>query len=305
MSGTARPSVYQQGIFSVSAPRFDLEEHVVLTQATAKAIEECIALFRHHETIYSDWGFADVDPLGRSATVNFYGPPGTGKTMAAEALAGSLGMTFLALNIVDLESSLKGEMSKNIQAAFELAYEEDALLFFDEADALLGRRIAVSQGIDNDINATRNTFMTELNKHEGLVVFATNFPRDYDEAILSRITHQIYFELPDIPARRRLWSKFLVEGIPLAVDREELIDEAVEVSAGLAGRDILQAVRRALPAALREAEIEEAEAMLATHHVLEAVEAIKRRYRKYKLESKPVESDPEAAAALKRTISLG
>ncbi len=304
MNDGLRKNVRQRSHFMVKAPRFEIKRDLIIGPETSQALEECISLFMHHETIYTDWGFAEVDPLGRAATVNFHGPPGTGKTMAAEALAGSLNMTFLALNIADLESSLKGEMAKNIQAAFEVAYEEGALLFFDEADALLGRRIAVSQGIDNDINATRNTFMTELNKHQGLVVFATNFSRDYDDAILSRITHQVYFALPDIKERRGLWSKMLVSGIPLAGDRNEIIEDAVRASQGLSGRDILHSMRRALPSVLMEAQSGVTDFRLESRHVVGAIEAIRRRYRKHEQAAKPEDTDPDNAGSLKRNLNM-
>ena len=302
MTSLENPKGDRLGYYPVQVPRFDLENDMILTPSTKQALEECIVLLRFHETIYREWGFDEVDELGQSAVLNFYGPPGTGKTMAAEALAGSLHMGILILNCSDLESSLKGQMSKNIQSAFQTAYQEDALLFFDEADSLLGRRIAVSQGVDNDINATRSTFMTELNHYEGITIFATNFPRDYDQAILSRITHQIYFELPDIPTRRGLWRRFFVERIPLAIDREDLVDHAVEISDGLAGRDILQAVRRALPMVLQEAADTGEKPALNVDHVSRAVKAVKLRYRNIGSAAKREESDPEASGSLRRPI---
>ncbi|WP_204378098.1 AAA family ATPase [Chromobacterium sphagni] len=97
---------------------------------------------RHHKTIYSDWGFGSVDPMGRNMILNFYGPPGTGKTLAAEALAGTLGLPYIHLGIAELESKFVGETAKNISGAFTAAATEGALLFFDEADTLLGACLA-------------------------------------------------------------------------------------------------------------------------------------------------------------------
>jgi len=261
--------------YQTREPRHVLAQDVILTENTHRQISECIALLRFHRTIYDEWDFAAVDHQGSTAIVNFFGPPGTGKTLAAEALAGELEMPFLPLTIGDLESSLKGQMSKNLQKAFRRAREEQAVLFFDEADALLGRRISVSQGIDSDMNATRNTMMTELSAHEGLVVFATNYARDYDDAIKSRITHQVTFELPDEATRLRLWDRFIVEKIPLAVPRAELLSQAAAGSPGLSGRDILNCTRRALPRMLLDAERAEMPPRLDFSHVEAAIAQVR------------------------------
>ena len=127
------------------------------------------------------------------------------------------------------------------------------MLFFDEADTLLGARLSsVTQGIDNEINAMRSTMLIELERFNGVVVFATNFAKNYDSAFVSRIRYHVEFQLPDVEERQRLWSRMLVGGIPLAQEREELIQLASESSAGLSGREIRTALRTALPRAVME-----------------------------------------------------
>lgn len=290
--------------YQTRTPKYQLDQHVILTDTTRGQLEECIALLKFHATIYKEWNFGSVDSQGSSAVLNFFGPPGTGKTLAAEALAGTLGQQFLPVNIVDLESSLKGQMSKNIQDVFRLAYEEQALLFFDEADAILGRRIAVSQGIDSDINATRNTMMTEISAHQGLVVFATNYPRDYDAAIKSRITHVVNFELPDEDARRRLWNRFLVAQIPLGLERDELLLHLVAVSDEMSGRDILNSVRRALPKALLDSERTGGPPMLQLHHVEEAVDLVRFGQRARNFVAKPPDGGEDDDGTIRRVLGI-
>lgn len=144
-----------------------------------------------------DWGFAAVDPAGKGVVLNFFGPPGTGKTLTAEALAGSLSKPLMFMSIADLESKFMGDTSKNIAQVFKTATAEGAVLFFDEADTLLGKRLSsVTQGIDNEVNAMRSTLLIELEKHEGVVIFATNFAKNYDSAFVSRISQHIQFALP-------------------------------------------------------------------------------------------------------------
>ncbi len=237
--------------FESRSPRYVLDKDVVLPATTRRQLDESVAKIHFHHQIYVDWGFAAVDPMGRSTILNFYGPPGTGKTMAAEAFAGTLGMEIVQISIAELESKFMGETAKNLKAAFRAAYELDAVLFFDEADTLLGKRLSsVTQGIDNEVNAMRSTLLIELERFDGIVIFATNFARNYDEAFRSRITHHVHFDLPDLDTRRGIWERMLIDGIPLADDRQVMLDDAARRSDGLCGRDIRTCMRLALPKAL-------------------------------------------------------
>lgn len=234
-------------------PRITLEKDVVLAPETRRMFEEAIGAMRHHKTIYTDWGFGAVDPTGRNMILNFYGPPGTGKTLAAEALAGTLHRQYVHIGISELESKYVGETAKNITAAFKAAAAENALLFFDEADTLLGARLSsVTQGIDNEINAMRSTLLIELERFEGIVVFATNFAKNYDSAFVSRIRYHIEFKLPDFEGRKQLWDRLLVPGVPLQEERPLILERAAAASDGLSGREIRTVLRTAFPRALVE-----------------------------------------------------
>ena len=242
-----------RSIHTVRTPRTTLDGDVVLAPETRRMFDEAIGAMRHHKTIYSDWGFGSVDPTGRNMVLNFYGPPGTGKTLAAEALAGTLGLPYIHLGTAELESKYVGETAKNISAAFNAAATEGALLFFDEADTLLGARLSsVTQGIDNEINAMRSTMLIELERFNGMVVFATNFAKNYDNAFVSRIRYHIEFKLPDFDCRSQLWQRMLVPGIPLHEQREQLIDLCAQESEGFSGREIRTVLRTAFPRALME-----------------------------------------------------
>lgn len=258
-------------------PRFTIDKDVVLAESTRAQIDECRARLKYHKTIYSEWNFGSVDPMGLTAIINFYGPPGTGKTLAAEALAGTLDLKFFHLGIAELESKFMGETAKNISAAFEAAKNAEALLFFDEADTLLGKRLSsVTQGVDNEVNAMRSTMLIELERFEGLVVFATNFERNYDEAFRSRIGYHVHFALPDTAARRQLWSRMIVAEIPLAEPRESLLELCAAASEGLSGRDIRTCMRLALPKPLLACGGNSAEARLAWPHLEQAIAEVRR-----------------------------
>lgn len=234
-------------------PRFTLERDVVMSDDLARQLAEAVAKIEHYQTIYIEWGFAAADPAGKGTILNFYGPPGTGKTLTAEAFAGSLGKKIMLVSIADLESKFMGETSKNIASVFHSARAEGAVLFFDEADTLLGKRLSsVTQGIDNEVNAMRSTLLIELERHEGVVIFATNFAKNYDSAFVSRISQHVRFELPGEAERQAIWAKLLVPGIPLSETREALLNLAAQLSSGLSGREMRTCMRLALAKAVRE-----------------------------------------------------
>jgi len=242
----------EQLSLSVQSPRFCLSD-VILPASTSAEIEEALVKVRYHRKIYEEWGFSRVDPAGRGAVLNFYGPSGTGKTRCAEALAGELGVPFLPVSQADMESRFMGQTLKNIRTVFETARGQGSLLFFDEADTVLGKRLSsVTQGVDSEINGARATMLIEMDRFEGVAIFASNFPSNYDSAFRRRISHHIRFDLPDLAARARLWELHLVPEIPLAGDRAQMVSHLALATEGLSGGYILMALRLALPTALRE-----------------------------------------------------
>lgn len=265
--------------FSTRPARFTLEKDVVLPSFSRVQIDEALIKIQHHKTIYLDWGFEAVDPIGKGVILNFYGKPGTGKTLAAEALAGTLGRPYIAVGIAELESKFMGETSKNIQAVFQTAKEHDAILFFDEADTVLGKRLSsVTQGVDNEVNAMRSTMLIELEQCEGIVIFATNFAENYDKAFESRITHHVNFLLPDFEGRRAIWQKMLTPGIPMDANRGELIEAVTEMSEGLSGRDIRTCMRLGLPKLVIARSLRP-DAGLEVGHLAEAIEQVRQAKR--------------------------
>ena len=259
--------------YILQEPRYTLED-VFLPAKSKLQIDEALAKIKNFHKIYIEWGFKTVDPCGAGTVLNFYGKPGTGKTLTAEALAGSLGKKFISLGMSDVESKYMGETAKNIRAAFECAKRVDAVLFFDEADTLLGARLSnVTQGIDNEVNSLRSTLLIELEKFEGIVIFATNFEKNYDKAFVSRITHHVQFDLPDEEGLRKIWDKFLVPQIPLDGDRDSIITKLADISLGLSGRNIRNCMRLALPKAILDSNNENP--VLKLEHLMNAVDDVR------------------------------
>lgn len=285
-------------------PRFKLDEDLILPAETRLQINECLAKLRHHKTIYMDWNFGSVDPLGMGTVLNFYGPPGTGKTLAAEALAGTLGLPFISIGIAEIESKFMGETAKNIQRAFAETTETGAVLFFDEADTLLGKRLSsVTQGVDNEVNSMRSTMLIELERFEGIAVFATNFAKNYDEAFRSRISYHVKFDLPDLQARSALWNRMLVREIPIAGEREEFINWCAELSEGLSGREIRTSMRIALPKPLLHADRDEAR--LTLNHLKDSIHQVKQAHAEVGSSVLEARSSARDAAVAKRMLGVG
>lgn len=118
--------------------------------------------------------------------------------MAAHAIAHELNKPLIAVNYAEIESKYVGETSKNITALFNTAKEQDAIIFFDEADAMLSRRVTnMSHATDVSVNQTRSVLLTLMNDHEGLIIFTTNFVSNYDPAFMRRILSHILFDLPN------------------------------------------------------------------------------------------------------------
>jgi SpoVK/Ycf46/Vps4 family AAA+-type ATPase len=227
-------------MFIPEYPYRSLEDLIVPSSVRAR-IETALNRIRYHDELYNEWNLKKVDPHGTRIAINLFGPPGTGKTLCAEVIAHYLGKKIIRVNYAEIESKYVGETPKNITAAFKKARETDSVLFFDEADSILGKRLThVIQSADHGVNVSRSTMLLQLDKFDGIVLFATNLARNYDGAFIRRILAHIEFELPDEGCRIRLWKHLLPAEVPIANDitAEWLATE----SDGLAGGDILNVV---------------------------------------------------------------
>jgi SpoVK/Ycf46/Vps4 family AAA+-type ATPase len=218
-------------------------EDVILPERTRRMLDEALTQVHNYNLIFRDWGLGERHPTGAALAFNFAGPSGTGKTICAEAIAHHLGKRLLLVRYAELESMWFGETPKNVAAIFRMAEEEDAVLFFDEADAIAARRSTdVSHGALRETNTTVNVLLQELERFDGVVIFATNLAVNFDPAFERRIRTHVLFELPDTDERERIWRVQLHERTPIGddVDFRELA-ERFPVSGG----DIRNAVLKA------------------------------------------------------------
>jgi SpoVK/Ycf46/Vps4 family AAA+-type ATPase len=224
-------------------PRRSFDD-VVLPATTLRALNHALALVRKHDLIFEKWGLAERHSSGLGLAFHFAGPPGTGKTICAEALAYALDKRLLVVRYAELESRWVGQTSKHVAAVFRAAARQDAVLFFDEADAIAGRRFtSIGAAYEREANAIVNVLLHELESFPGVVIFATNLAANIDPAFERRIRTHILFEMPDVEERERIWQVQLhARKTPLARDVDfRALAEAYPRSGG----DIKNAVLKA------------------------------------------------------------
>jgi SpoVK/Ycf46/Vps4 family AAA+-type ATPase len=225
-------------------------QDVILPPRTRHMLDEALTQVHSYALIFEEWGLGERHPTGTALAFNFAGPSGTGKTICAEAIAHHLDKRLLLVRYAELESMWFGETPKNVAAIFRMAHDEDAVLFFDEADAVAARRSRdVSQGMQRESNTTVNVMLQELERFDGVVIFATNLAANFDPAFERRIRTHVLFELPGVEEREQIWRVQLHQRTPVAADvnfRE--LAERYAVSGG----DIRNAVLKAALSAAAE-----------------------------------------------------
>ncbi len=227
-----------RGSLEPREPRYGLDD-LVLDEATRNALLEALSAREHEELVYGTWGLGSAHKHSKRTGINLYGPPGSGKTMAAHAIASRLGKRILVVDYSEIESKYVGDTPKNLSAVFATAKETDSVLFFDEADAILSRRLtSMSNATDTSVNQTRSVLLTLLNDYEGVVVFATNFISNYDPAFMRRMLAHVRFRLPDRERRLGLLGAMIPPSLPTDARKEEL----AEASEGLSGGELANAV---------------------------------------------------------------
>ncbi|HVG25575.1 MAG TPA: ATP-binding protein [Thermoanaerobaculia bacterium] len=224
---------------------------VVLPPETRRQLDEALAQVRNHNLIFGYWGLGERHASGLGLAFNFAGPPGTGKTICAEAIAHALGMKLLVVDYAEVESMWMGETPKNVAALFRSAAEQQAVLFFDEADAIATRR-SMAGGLphDRESNLTVNVLLRELDAFNGVVIFATNLAAHFDPAFERRIRTHVRFVMPGAEERERIWQvQIHPRKTPLGRDVDF---RALANKYEAAGGDIKNAVLKAAASAAAE-----------------------------------------------------
>jgi SpoVK/Ycf46/Vps4 family AAA+-type ATPase len=200
----ARPEL--DGLAQRIEPRSRWED-LVLPAAQLEVLEQSTAHVRHRHTVLADWGFAARTGRGLGAAALFAGPSGTGKTLAAEVVAGALGLDLYRIDLSQVVSKYIGETEKNLRRVFDAAEAGGAVLLFDEADALFGKRSEVKDSHDRYANIEVGYLLQRIETYRGVAILTTNLKDTLDPAFLRRLRFIVQFPFPDAEARARIWQR--------------------------------------------------------------------------------------------------
>lgn len=226
-----------RGLAQHVIPRFSWDD-LILADKIQGQLHHLVHYLQHQETIFHRWGAREVRPRGYGIKALFSGPPGTGKTMAAEVIAGELGLDMFRVDLSQVISRWVGETEKNLKQIFDAAEGGVALILFDEADALFGARGDVKQAQDRFANQEVSFLLQRLEVFEGCAVLTTNLQENIDEAFLRRFGAVVEFQMPSPTQRELLWHKAIPREAPKDndLDIERLAKQFV-----LAGGSIVNA----------------------------------------------------------------
>jgi len=190
-------------------------EDIILPKDTNEQLKEVCGFIKYRGIVYNDWGFDRKLSMGKGLNILFSGPSGTGKTMAAEIIAKEVGLDLYKIDLSSVVSKYIGETEKNLKKIFKEAETSNAILLFDEADALFGKRSEVKDAHDRYANIETNYLLQKMEEHEGIVILASNFRKNIDEAFLRRLHFTIEFPFPDEKSREMIWRNIFPNQTPI------------------------------------------------------------------------------------------
>lgn len=198
-------------------PRYSLSD-IVLPPEPAGQLQEILDYVNFRHIVLDKWGFRHKSSLGKGLNALFSGPSGTGKTMAAEIIAGEIGLDLYKIDLSVVVSKYIGETEKNLDRVFREAADSNCVLFFDEADALFGKRSEVKDSHDRYANIEIAYLLQKMEEYEGIVILATNLKKNVDEAFARRMHFTVEFPAPEQEYRLVIWQKSFPPEAPVADD---------------------------------------------------------------------------------------
>jgi AAA+ superfamily predicted ATPase len=205
---------------------------LVLPGDQLEQLREICDQVKYKHQVFGEWRFGRKLSLGKGLNVMFSGPPGCGKTMAAEVIAGALSLELYKIDLSRVVSKYIGETEKNLGRIFAEAETSNAILFFDEADALFGKRSEVKDAHDRYANIETGYLLQKMEEYEGLVILATNLSQNMDQAFLRRMQFSVEFFFPEKTERAEIWRKIFPAEAPLAEIDFEFLADKLKIAGG-------------------------------------------------------------------------
>jgi AAA+ superfamily predicted ATPase len=208
-------------------------DDIVLSDDALAQLREICQRVAHRDRVLASWGFDRKLALGKAVNALFVGPSGTGKTMAAEVIAAELGLDLYRIDLSGVVSKWIGETEKNLDRIFAAAESANAILFFDEADALFGKRSEVRDAHDRYANIEVAYLLQKIEQYDGIAILATNLRGNLDESFTRRLAFTVHFPFPDADSRARIWAGIWPKETPLADDVDpDLLARQLKLSGG-------------------------------------------------------------------------
>lgn len=217
-AGAHSQSIHQLHTLAEIVPPVHTWDDLILPYDTLSQLREFLARARHLHLVYQQWGFNLKLATNRGLSALFTGPSGTGKTMSASIIARELGLELYRIDLSAVVSKYVGETEKNLSRVFDEAWRSNAIIFFDEADALFGKRSEVRDSHDRYANIEVNYLLQRMDSFDGVVILASNLGQNIDDAFQRRLQFVVNFPPPEIEDRYRIWQRIWPPTAPLAED---------------------------------------------------------------------------------------
>jgi SpoVK/Ycf46/Vps4 family AAA+-type ATPase len=218
------------------APQIEVHykwDDLILPPDVKAQLREICSQAESRSVVYGKWVFDRKLSLGKGLNVLFSGSPGTGKTMGAEVIAHELGLDLYRIDLSQVVSKYIGETEKNLDRIFTAAEDSNAILFFDEADALFGKRSEVRDAHDRYANIEISYLLQKMEEYQGISFLATNLRQNIDDAFVRRLQAIVEFPFPDEEYRRRIWENVFPAEAPRGEDVQfELLAREVRLAGG-------------------------------------------------------------------------
>lgn len=208
-------------------------KQLILAEEQKEMLKNACDQIKYKHIVYDKWGFNKRLAYGKGVSMLFAGPPGTGKTMAAQVVGNELNIEIYKVDLSQIVSKYIGETEKNLSDLFREAKKSSVILFFDETDALFGKRTEVKDSHDKNANLETSYLLQKIEEYDGITIMSTNYLENIDAAFFRRISYVIHFPFPDIPSRKKIWQTMFPKELPLDknIDFDYLANQ-FEVSGG-------------------------------------------------------------------------
>lgn len=216
-------------------------EELKLPRSQKDIISHIVSHVTYRYQVYDQWGLEKKYPYGKTVSALFTGPPGTGKTMAAHVIANMLKLPLYSVDLSQVVDKYIGETQKRLEEIFVAAERSSSILFFDEADAVFGKRSEVNDSKDRYANSEVAYILQRMEKYDGVVIMASNLQKNIDEAFMRRIRYLVHFEMPDEAVRKELWEGCFTEDVPRENIDFDFLAKTFEFSGGSIKNVVLNA----------------------------------------------------------------